>query len=246
MKEREEKSVKFWSFVRMKCTDFGIFLHRVSYSNTSLIISLYTKESGLKKFIFKGGKKKAHNLFPMGLSELTYYDRRESELLQLTAAEPAFPTDFQFDPIKGTIAFFMAEVIRKVVHVNEKDPALFRFLEETVRQLNDSEDSQLTPVLFMIDLAEWLGVQPFIENNAHPHFNLDEGRFEGVRRDQFNIVSGEIAELIKAHILGLEVQSLAKQKRVEALEAMINYFRIHVPGFGKIEAYEIVKEVLNA
>ncbi|MFK7786941.1 MAG: DNA repair protein RecO [Crocinitomicaceae bacterium] len=230
----------------MKCTDFGIFLHRIPYSNTSLIISFYTKEGGLKKFIFKGGKKKAHNLFPMGLSELTYYDRRESELLQLTAAEPAFPTDFQFDPIKGTVAFFMAEVIRKVVHVNEKDPALFRFLEETVHRLNDSEDSQLIPVLFMIDLAEWLGVQPFIENDAHIHFNLDEGRFEGVRREQFNVVSGEVAKLIKAHILGLEVQSIAKHKRVEALEAMINYFHIHVPGFGKIEAYEIVKEVLNA
>jgi DNA repair protein RecO (recombination protein O) len=230
----------------MKSTDFGIFLHRISYSNTSLIISFYTKENGLKKFIFKGGKKKAHNLFPMGLSELSYYDRKESELLQLTAAEPAFPTDFQFDPIKGTIAFFMAEVIRKVVHVNEKDPALFRFLEEAVHNLNDSDESQLTPVLFMIDLAEWLGVQPFIENNAHAHFNLDEGRYEGIRREQFNVVSGEVADLIKAHILGLEVQSLAKQKRVEALEAMINYFRIHVPGFGKVEAYEIVKEVLNA
>jgi DNA repair protein RecO (recombination protein O) len=230
----------------MKSTDFGIFLHRISYSNTSLIMSFYTKENGLKKFIFKGGKKKAHNLFPMGLSELSYYDRKESELLQLTAAEPAFPTDFQFDPIKGTIAFFMAEVIRKVVHVNEKDPALFRFLEESVHNLNDSDESQLTPVLFMIDLAEWLGVQPFIENDDHMHFNLDEGRYEGIRREQFNVVSGEVADLIKAHILGLEVQSLAKQKRVEALETMINYFRIHVPGFGKVEAYEIVKEVLNA
>ena len=230
----------------MKSTDYGIFLHRIPYSNTSLIISFYTKENGLKKFIFKGGKKKAHNLFPMGLSELSYYHRKESELLQLTAAEPAFPTDFQFDPIKGTIAFFMAEVIRKVVHLNEKDPALFRFLEEAVHNLNDSDESQLIPVLFMIDLAEWLGVQPFIENDSHPHFNLDEGRFEGIRREQFNVVSGEVADLVKAHILGFEVPPLAKQKRVEALETMINYFLIHVPGFGKIEAYEIVKEVLNA
>ena len=228
----------------MKSTDFGIFLHRISYSNTSLIISFYTKENGLKKFIFKGGKRKAHNLFPMGLSELSYYDRRESDLLQLTAAEPAFPTDFQFDPIKGTIAFFMAEVIRKVVHLNEKDPAMFRFLEEAVHNLNNSNESQLTPVFFMIDLAEWLGVQPFIENDSHTYFNLEEGRYEGVKRDQYTIVSGEIAALIKAHVLGKEVPKLTKYQRVEALETMITYFRIHVPGFEKIEAYEIVKEVL--
>jgi DNA repair protein RecO (recombination protein O) len=228
----------------MKSTDLGIFLHRISYSNTSLIISFYTKEKGLKKFIFKGGKKKAHNLFPMGLSELSYYDRNESDLLQLTAADPAFPTDFQFDPIKGTIAFFMAEVIRKVVHVNEQDLAMFRFLESAVHNLNDSNQSQLIPVLFMIDLAEWLGVQPFIENTAHEHFNLDEGRYEGVVRNQYTIVSGEIADLIKAHILGTELKPLSKQHRVAALEVMIDYFRIHVPGFERIEAYEIVKEVL--
>jgi hypothetical protein len=131
---------------------------------------------------------------------LSYYYRKESDLLQLTAAEPAFPTDFQFDPIKGTIAFFMAEVIRKVVHTDEKDSAMFNFLEE--------------------------------------------GRYEGICRNQFTIVSGEIAELIKAHIIGKEVKSLAKQQRVEALEVMITYFRIHVPGFERIEAYEIIKEVL--
>lgn len=230
----------------MKSTDLGIFLHRISYSNTSLIISFYTQENGLKKFIFKGGKKKAHNLFPMGLSELTYYDRKESDLLQLTAAEPAFPTDFQFDPVKGTIAFFMAEVIRKVVHLNEKDPALFRFLEDAVRQLNASEQSQLIPVFFMIDLAEWLGVQPFIENDQHQHFNLDEGRYEGIARSHDRVVSGEVAALIKAHILGKEQRTYSKQVRINALEIMIDYFRIHVAGVEKIEAYEIVKEVLNA
>lgn len=230
----------------MKTTDLGIFLHRISYSNTSLIISFYTKESGLKKFIFKGGKKKAHNLFPMGLSELSFYDRKESELLQLTAADPAFPTDFQFDPIKGTIAFFMAEVIRKVVQVGEKDLALFRFLEDAIHTLNDSEQSQLIPVLFMIDLAEWLGVQPFIENEAHQHFNLDEGRFEGVVKNQYTIVSGVTADLIKAHILGTPKNTLTKQQRIDALEVMIKYFRIHVAGFEKLEAYDIIREVLNA
>lgn len=230
----------------MKSTDLGICLHRLSYSNTSLIISFYTRESGLKKFIFKGGKKKAHNLFPMGLSELSFYNRKESDLLQLTAAEQVFPTDFQFDPVKGTIAFFMAEVIRKVVHVGEKDLGLYHFLEKTILELNDSDEPQLIPILFMIDLAEWLGVQPYIEDPTQTHFNLDEGRYESSNRIQFNVVSGEIADLIKAHILGLEKNKLSKNQRVEALETLISYFRIHVSGFERLEAYEIIKEVLNA
>ena len=229
----------------MRTTDLGIFLHRISYSDTSLIVAFYTQEHGLKKFIFKGGKKKAHNLFPMGLSELSYLDRKESDLLQLLSAEPAFPTDFQFDPIKGTIAFFMAEVIRKVVHTGDKDPGLFDFLAHTIRSLNESDQAQLIPVLFMIDLAEWLGIQPYIEDHSHAFFNLNEGRFEASERKEFTVISGEVADLIKAHILGKTTANLAKNGRTQALETMIMYFRYHVPGFERIDAYEIVKEVLN-
>ena len=230
----------------MRATDLGIFIHRISYSETSLIISFYTQEHGLKKFIFKGGKKKAHNLFPMGISELSFLDRKESDLLQLLSAEPAFPTDFQFDPIKGTIAFFMAEVIRKVVHVGDKDPGLFDFLTRAIHSLNNAQDSQLIPVLFMIDLAEWLGIQPYIEDHSHAYFNLNEGRFEAWERKEFTTASGEVAELIKAHILGKPTLNLTKNGRIQALETMIAYFRYHVPGFDRVEAYEIVREVLNS
>ena len=40
----------------MKTSDKGFLLHRISYSESSLILVFYTQKQGLAKFIFKGGK----------------------------------------------------------------------------------------------------------------------------------------------------------------------------------------------
>jgi DNA repair protein RecO (recombination protein O) len=230
----------------MKATDIGIFLHRLAYSETSLIVTFYTKEKGLRKFIFKGGKKKAHCLFPMSIGELSYFERKDSDLLHLTAVEPATTYQFQFDPIKSTIAFFIAEIVRKCVHQDEVDNAMFGFIEERVKLLNDSEGYFLFPVHFLIDLSEMLGIQPYIKDMDSQYFNLDEGTFEAFDRIGNRVVSGDVAALIRARVTGQEAVSFGRAVRENALEVMLDYFRIHVPGFDKIDSYDIIKEVLHA
>ena len=42
----------------MKQVDKGILIHRINYSENSLIITLFTYSNGVQKFISKGVKKK--------------------------------------------------------------------------------------------------------------------------------------------------------------------------------------------
>ena len=230
----------------MKTTDRGIFIHRLAYSDTSLIITFFTKSSGLKKFIFKGGKKKAHSLFPMSIGELSFYDRKESSLLQLTAVDPATSHQFQFDPIKSTIAFFLAEVIGKCVHQDEVDSTCYDFVEQKVEELDASEDYQYFPINFLVDFTEILGVQPYVKNNSDLYFNLDEGTFESHSRIDLREASGAPADLIRNRILGNGTVDYTRMDREQALETMLDYYRIHIPNFGVLDSYEIVKEILHA
>jgi recombinational DNA repair protein (RecF pathway) len=85
----------------MKATEEGILLHRISYSESSLVATFLTKNDGIKKFLFKGGKKKSPQLFPLSISELTFYGRKESELLNLTSLDPIGSQSFQFSPIRS-------------------------------------------------------------------------------------------------------------------------------------------------
>ena len=229
----------------MKATDKGIFLHRLAYSDTSLIVTFYTKSSGLRKFIFKGGKKKAHSLFPMSIGELTFYERKESDLLHLTAVDPATTHQFQFDPVKSTIAFFLAEIVRKCVHQGETDETVFHFVSDQVSILDRSDDHQYYPIHFLIDFSETLGIQPFVESEDAVYFNLDDGTFESYSKVELRIAKGEQAELIKRRIIGLPAKVYSKEIREKALEVMLDYYRIHIPNFDTVDSYEIVKEILH-
>tara|TARA_B110000285_G_scaffold177164_1_gene198989 strand:- start:1942 stop:2634 length:693 start_codon:yes stop_codon:yes gene_type:complete len=230
----------------MKANDFGIFLHRSAYSSSSLIVTCYTLKKGLQRFIFKGGKKKAQNLFPMSHVELTFYGRNP-ELLNLTNVESVTPQSFQFHPVRSSIAFFMAEVIHKCVHEGDNDPDLFHFFSKYSNALNNQESLQVFPVKFLIDLSEKLGFKPLNEINDAHVFNLDAGVFQHTHSSLERTFSGDGVQLI-IELLDKNAMDKVpvKQTRAEALTVYLNYFSIHSPRFQKLESYEILKEVLNA
>lgn len=229
----------------MKGNALGIFLFRINYSDTSLIVHFYTREFGLKKFMFKGGKKKGHSLFPMAICDLSFYGRQDSNLLSLNNADPMNGISFQFDAIRSSIAFFMAEVVRKCVIDDEKDEFFFDRLSETVMLLNRREDCQLFPLEFMLSMSELMGIQPLISEENAEVFNLDDGVFEQRSPSHIRSVDGVPVQLILDLLRQQTPRNSSKMVREEALDIMLDYFRIHVPKFDQLQSYEIVKEVLR-
>jgi len=228
----------------MKQNDHGIFLHRTAFSDSSLIVTYLTESQGLRKFVFKGGKKKAHQLFPLAPTELTFYGRPESDLMQLTATESMFPTDFQFDPVKSTIAFFMAETIRKCVHEFDTDTHLFAFVRNQVEQLQQANEAiGHLPLLFLIDFTEALGIQPLVAPNG-TIFDLDEGNIGSHAPQGHRTAEGDTVTCIQRRINGHEI-SANKAIRDNALQIMMEYYKTHVPGLREFETYPIVQEILS-
>lgn len=228
----------------MKQVDEGIFLFRTSYSETSLIATFYTKNLGLKKFIFKGGKKKAHNLFPLAISELTFYERKESDLSNLTSADPIHKQELQFDAVRSTIAFFMAETIRKSIDSHEKDFDLYQYLVETISELENTNELSLYPIKFLVNLSIQLGVQPLIEGNK-PIINFQEGILGVGTGDTANTEQGAHIQLLIDLYHNNTNDNYPKQIRTQALKAMVKYYGYHVPRMEQMETLEIVHEILS-
>lgn len=229
----------------MKQTDEGIFLHRTAFSESSLIATFYTRQHGLRKFVFKGGKKKAHQLFPLASCELTFYGRIESDLLQLTAVEADLHTEFQFDPVKSTIAFFLAECVRKCVHEHDGDVETFRFLQQTVSALNTTENCSIFPITFLVSFAELLGMQPLV-SEAGTVFDLDEGLISSAAQPGHRTSQGEHIRLLVDCIQGEPISNTPRHVRESALETLMLYYTIHVARLKQFETFEIVREILSA
>lgn len=229
----------------MKQTDVGILLNRISYSDSSLIVTYLTASSGVQKFIFRGGKKKAANVYPMAISELSFYGRSGGELLNLTTVEPYVATRFQFDPMKSAVAFFLAEVVRKSTIDGLEDSAVFFFVKEAIERLDDAENISLFPLQFLISFSDKLGHAPLIDDDNAIYFNIDEGSFQKIDSINQKCYKGPAVNLISELVSGKAISIHSKQDRIEALNIMLEYFKAHIPRFGDLESLQIVKEIIK-
>ena len=230
----------------MKHLDEAIFIHRISYSESSLIVTFLTKEHGYHKFLFKGGKKKSHQLYPLSVSEIEFYARKESDLWNVTSAEPAFVQNIQFEPVKSTIAFFIADILNMVLRGTEKDVSLYNFVRDSIQQLNEEEELGLFPSLFLIGLTKQLGVQPLIEEVDNKWFDLKSGSIGGYRENDTISTEGVLVDIIVSKLLDYQRSiELNKLQRQELLRVMLDYYKIHVPGFKEPGTYDIIREILS-
>ena len=229
----------------MKLTDKAILLNRINYSESSLIITYYTLQNGIQKFLFQGGKKKANNLFPLSISEITYYNRPDSSLGKVTASETiTMLSEIPFDPVKSTIAFFIAEVLSKCLQTEESEHLLFQFLEEKICELDQNKDVTLFPIQFLIDFSEFLGIQPHVLDDNGTYFNLMEGTISDYKPDGDIYANGEVTKLVSAFILKKSNIEHTKKLRAEALDILIQYFQLHIPQFKTLKTLEVIREVL--
>lgn len=229
----------------MKQTDKGIFIHRINYSDTSLIVSFYTENKGIQKFIFPGGKKKSHALYPLSICEIGYYLRPDSELGKLTdvgflSTLGNIPTD----PICSSIAFFIADLLQNCLTYATKDISMFHFLEERVKELNEKKDLHIYVIDFMIGLTFHLGIEPQIDATNKPFFNLEEGEFTSIKPMHKSFAEGSGVILIQNLMRNQEIHALEKVSRTQALQTMIDYYRTHIPRFNVDRTLEIIRSVL--
>ena len=232
----------------MKNTDKAILLNRISYSESSLILTYYTFENGIQKFIFQGGKKKAHQLFPLAISEITYYKRPDSDLGKLTSSESKrLLTELPFHPIKSTIAFFVADVLLKCLKTEESESYLFEFLENVIIELDKSEDLTSFPIEFLVSFSQHLGINPNKLEATCFYFNLMEGTLGNVKPIGDIFHEGEPVQLISEIIdhSGIKNDKInTKKNRDKALQILIDYYQLHIPQFKNLKTLDVIREIL--
>lgn len=229
----------------MKNTVKGVVLNRISYSESSFIITCYTDVFGVQKYIFQGAKKKKAPIYPLQIGEITFYKRPDSELGKMTQLSSTMAQqNLLIDPIKSSIAFFIAEVLFKCLKSEQADLSLFQFIEEIIHILEDSKQETYIPLVFLIRLTTHLGVQPMESTAELAYFNLTDGRFDEVKNVGDIYASLEVSQLIRS-IYKAELNETVTNERKKAFDVMLNYYKMHIPQFGELTSLAIIKELLD-
>lgn len=235
----------------------GIVLHHIRYAESSLIVRIYTEEFGLQSYLVKGTRSKRSGMRtsmfqPMTLLQLVVYHRNNRDLQnirEVTIEEPFH--SIASDLRKSTISIFLAEFIFKAIKEHESNKELFDFLASSLHFFEmQSEGIESFHLYLMLMLSRFMGLYPQEggpgENN---YFDLREGKFTSLQPLHTDYIKENIARglhtLTNTSAAELGKMGLDKPTRDELLNALLQYYQIHLHGMGQIKSLDVLREVFR-
>ncbi len=234
----------------------GIVFKSKKYSETSVIVDVFTEEKGMRSYIVSGVRSQrptvsAGLLQPMTPVELVAYEKDGADLTRLKEVKPyqvfqAIP----FDIRRSSVGLFMIEVARNGIQGHEAQPALFDFLLRNFIYLDETHHSIANLHLhFMVHLAEHLGFMPGGDYSAEtPIFDLEEGVFTDLKPSHQHWLSqlpaGKFYQLLMLPMDQCQEVLFDREERRNLLKSLLNYYRLHIENFQNVHSHEILEEVL--
>ena len=235
----------------------GIILHTTKYSETSLILKIYTRHFGLQSYIIndvrsKKSKNKATLFQPLSLVDMVVSNTTKGKLQRISEINILHPySTIPYDIIKSTIALFLNEILYRSIKEEHPDDELFEFINNSLLMLDLKSDSCSNfHIYFMIQLSRYLGFYPQGKYTSITSvFDLREGCFVDHLPNHPHYLMAPYSELLNDFIRTgyeeLHLLKINKVQRKQLLQALITFYRLHVTSFGEIRSYAILEEVIG-
>jgi len=235
----------------------GIILHQIKYTDSGIIVQVYTRDFGRQSILIKGMRSRKsgkHNVLfqPMFILELVFYYKESRGVQVLKEFSVCYsPADIYADIKKSCIAVFLAEILNSVLREESPNFELFDFIEDSIKYLDNCESGYANfHIAFLAGLSSYLGFEPGTRRNPeHKYFDLLNGAFVSLPPLHSAYAGPEIsdilAEFFSASFDQMRSIHLTGALRNEVLETIIKYFSIHLPMLKKINSLDVLKEIFN-
>ncbi len=233
----------------------GIVLHQIKYGDTSIIVTIYTKEKGRQSYIVKGSRsqksKLKANLFqPLYLLDMEVYHKASRNLQGIKEAKHLMPfTAIPYDMNKSTISLFLAEVLYRTLREEEANPILFEFLVNTIMLL-DTENNGIENfhLVFLVRLIKFLGFMPNTNiSDSKQIFDMHAGNFVVLRPEhKYYLSKDESLIFNKLQNTGFEQLAslkLSQSQRSSMLDKLLEFYYLHNDKMSEIKSVAVLREV---
>ncbi len=215
-------------------------MHTTKYSETSLIIKIYTRHFGLQSYIIndvrsKKSKNKAALFQPLVLVDMVISNSNKGKLQRISEISIHHPySSIPYNIIKSTIALFINEILYKSIKEEHPDDELFEYIKNSLLMLDIKNDSCSNfHIYFMIQLSRYLGFYPQGKYTSEtPLFDLQEGCFVNYVPHHPHYLIAPFSELLNDFIIEghekFQEIKLNKPQRKQLLQALITFYQLHV------------------
>lgn len=236
----------------------GILTSSVRHNDRTCVARIFTETHGMVPFVWfisKSGKNASRNTLLQPLTQLEFQaDYIPSDSLQhIKDAKNSNPyKEIPVRPIKSSIALFLSEFLTHALNGEQVNPGLFRFISESLKWFDSAPDGTYANfhLAFMLGTAAHLGISPNT-STYRPGQILDmrEGCFTDNVPMHGEYMSAQLS--YKLHILtqtgfdDMQHAPLTGQERVQILNALNTYYRLHVPMFPVLKSIDILETVFS-
>lgn len=234
----------------------GIILHSLKYSDSASIITIYTEHFGRASYMVHGINKKKSICRPALLQPLSLVDLNVShtpgkELNSIKELQMAYTfTGIPYNPVKNAVALFISEILFKTLRQTEPDENLFAYLENSIQQLDCSEDGIANfHLVFLLKLTRYLGFEPNSDENSYRYFDLMNGVFQYEKPLHMHYLASQdamdFAAVLHTDFRNMETLAFSRQKRIKLLEGLVEYYRLHIPEFHGLHSLTILQHLFD-
>jgi len=235
----------------------GIVFKTTDYGESSVIVQVFTEKFGLQSYIINGVKKpKAkitrNMLQPLHLLDMVVYHKNTGQVQRISElkASPVLQS-IPYDVIKSSIAIFLNEVLYKAVRQQSADENLFDFIFNAIEWL-DHPTAGLANfhLLFLVKLTRYLGFYPEqLKVDGMDYFDMKDGTFSRYKPQGLYYLSPthtqHFFQLLQSNFETLPQLHFSNDERRYLLNKLLEYYALHIEGFGNIKSHEVLEEVLG-
>lgn len=231
----------------------GIVLNKFRYKDTSLIVRVITRDTGLCSFIVRVGKgKKKKNIFnyfqPLSIIEIDYDSNNKRDLHFFKEVD----LKFNFKSIhsnhkKSVVIMFLSEILSKTLKFQGKDLQLYDFIEASIKYFDESEFTPYFHLIFLIKLTKYLGFYPDT-NKKYGFFDLEQGFYSDSEMGGYLLKGKELESF--NDILGTNFDAcygltLSSMQRTKVLDNILLYYKLHIENFGSIKSLDVLRKIFE-
>jgi len=201
---------------------------------------------GRQHFIYKGAKKKNKPLLPIGIYEITYAKRPDSDLgiiQEITRVSGL--NEIYEHPQKSLIAFFIAEILKSSLKQSHEDSSMFHFLREEIVALEVCQNLFCFPLQFLAKFIALSGYMPQVGQENGSFFDLQKGALVPYASSStIQLSTSQVSQLAFLFNGGVDDYLEDKSTVRQNLDLLIDYCVVHVPGFQVKTTREIIQDIL--
>lgn len=232
----------------------AIVISSLKYGEADLIAKCFTLEKGLVSYMLKGirkskkGKLRMSMFQQLSLLEIEAFHKENKNLQYLREVKVSHPyQSLQTNVYKSTMVMFLAEVLKSCIQEEERNEALFYFLEDSFIFLDKAESISNFHLQFIVKLTQFLGFYPDNQSIDFPFFDMLNGVFQLKEYNTYSFNNSN-SELLKEFMKNSEYDhtdqiKLNQERRKSFLDFMMLYYELHLQGFRKPKSLEVLQQI---